>query len=32
MWDKRLVPLSKIADKLIGYQTGKTLIAVWKKP
>jgi SAM-dependent methyltransferase len=31
MWDKRLVPLSKIADKLIGYQTGKTLIGVWKK-
>jgi hypothetical protein len=31
MWDKTLVRISKITDMLIGYQTGKTLVAVWQK-
>jgi ubiquinone/menaquinone biosynthesis C-methylase UbiE len=31
MWDKKLVPVSRIADVLINYQTGKTLIGVWQK-
>jgi SAM-dependent methyltransferase len=31
VWDRWLIPLSKIADKLINYQTGKSLIAIWKK-
>jgi len=30
-WDKVLVRVSKFTDFLIGYQTGKTLIAIWKK-
>jgi ubiquinone/menaquinone biosynthesis C-methylase UbiE len=31
MWDKTLVPISKVADVLINYRTGKTLVAVWQK-
>lgn len=31
MWDKKLVPISKFADRLINYQTGKTLVAIWQK-
>ena len=32
MWDKRLIPVSRIMDRIINYQTGKTLIAIWKNP
>jgi SAM-dependent methyltransferase len=31
MWDRKLIPLSRIFDPLIGFQTGKALIAIWKK-
>jgi ubiquinone/menaquinone biosynthesis C-methylase UbiE len=31
-WDRFLVRISKFTDFVIGYQTGKTLVAIWKKP
>lgn len=31
LWDKVIVPFSKISDVLIGYLTGKSLIGIWKK-
>lgn len=30
-WDKIIIPVSKIADRIIGYSTGKSLIGVWEK-
>lgn len=30
-WDKTVVPVSKILDKMIGYSYGKTIIGVWEK-
>ena len=32
LWDRCLVPLSRIADKIHGGSLGKTLIAVYRKP
>lgn len=32
LWDRYLVPLSRIADRLLGGSLGKTLIAVYRKP
>lgn len=31
LWDKGLVPLSKLFDKALSYKAGKTIIVVWKK-
>jgi hypothetical protein len=30
-WDKTVVPVSKILDKVIGYSYGKTIIGAWEK-
>lgn len=30
-WDKRIIPLSRIADKLFFHSFGKSLIGIWKK-
>jgi SAM-dependent methyltransferase len=32
VWDSWMVPLSRVADKLIFYSAGKSIIAVWRKP
>jgi SAM-dependent methyltransferase len=32
LWDRRLVPLSRILDPLIGRRAGKTVIAVFRRP
>lgn len=29
-WDKKIIPLSKILDPVLGHQFGKTIIAVWQ--
>lgn len=29
-WDQRLVPLSRVLDRLLGYQVGKSIVAVWR--
>jgi len=31
-WDRCVVPVSRVLDKLFGYSAGKTIIAVWRKP
>ncbi len=30
-WDKTIVPLSKMADPILGHAIGKSLLGVWKK-
>jgi hypothetical protein len=31
-WDQRIIPISRVLDKLFLYSIGKTIIAVWRKP
>jgi SAM-dependent methyltransferase len=31
VWDRMMVPLSRLADPLLGYSLGKSVLAVWKK-
>jgi len=31
MWDRLLVPLSQLLDRICGYRAGKTVVVVWKK-
>jgi len=31
LWDRRMVPVSRWTDPLIGYAIGKSLVAVWQK-
>mgnify|MGYP001336705686 CR=1 FL=1 len=30
-WDRRLVPLSRLIDRLIGFRFGRSIVAVWNK-
>ena len=30
-WDKRLIPVSKIFDRFLGYQVGRSIIGIWKQ-
>ena len=32
VWERRLVPLSRVLDKLLGWRIGKSIIGVWRKP
>jgi SAM-dependent methyltransferase len=32
VWDRLMVPLSRVADPVLGYCLGKSVLAVWKKP
>ncbi|HEY1757136.1 MAG TPA: class I SAM-dependent methyltransferase [Bryobacteraceae bacterium] len=31
-WDRWMVPISRVLDKLLLYSVGKTILAVWRKP
>ncbi len=31
-WDRRVVPLSRIIDRLLLYKAGKSVLGVWRKP
>jgi SAM-dependent methyltransferase len=31
VWDKLMIPLSRIVDPLLGYRAGKSLLGVWRK-
>jgi SAM-dependent methyltransferase len=31
VWDKLMIPLSKLVDPLLGYRAGKTVLGVWRK-
>ena len=32
VWDRLMVPLSRLADPFFGYSLGKSVLAVWRKP
>jgi SAM-dependent methyltransferase len=32
VWDRLMVPLSRLADPILGYSLGKSVLAVWRKP
>lgn len=32
LWDRRLVPVSRRLDRVLGYRVGKSLLTVWRKP
>ena len=32
VWDKLMIPLSKLIDPLLGYRAGKSVLGVWRKP
>jgi 2-polyprenyl-3-methyl-5-hydroxy-6-metoxy-1,4-benzoquinol methylase len=29
-WDKRVIPLSRILDRLLGYRVGKSVLGIWR--
>lgn len=31
-WDRYIIFFSRIADKMVHYSFGKTILGVWKKP
>jgi SAM-dependent methyltransferase len=31
VWDKLMIPLSKVIDPLLGYRAGKSVLGVWRK-
>jgi SAM-dependent methyltransferase len=31
LWDKKLVPMSRLLDRLTGYHLGKSILAVWQR-
>lgn len=31
MWDKGLVPMSKVVDRVVGFSMGKSVLAVWQR-
>ena len=31
-WDRWMIPISRVFDKLFGYSIGKSIIAIWHKP
>ena len=31
IWDRLLIPISRILDRVIGYRFGKSIVAVWHK-
>jgi SAM-dependent methyltransferase len=32
LWDRAMVPLSRLLDPVIGYSLGKSVLGVWRKP
>jgi SAM-dependent methyltransferase len=32
VWDRLMVPLSRLVDPFFGYSLGKSVLAVWRKP
>jgi len=31
VWDKLMIPLSRVVDPLLGYRAGKSVLGVWRK-
>jgi SAM-dependent methyltransferase len=32
VWDRLMIPISRVLDKLLRYSAGKTIIGIWQKP
>lgn len=32
LWDRRMVPVSRVLDPLTGYNLGKTIVGIWRRP
>lgn len=32
VWDKRLIPISRVLDPLLGHRVGKSVLGIWVKP
>ncbi len=30
-WDKRIIPISRVIDRIIGYSAGRSIIGIWQK-
>ncbi len=30
-WDKRIIPISRVIDRIIGYNAGRSIIGIWQK-
>ena len=30
-WDRRVIPISKVLDRLTGFRLGKSILAIWKR-
>ncbi len=30
-WDRRIIPISKVLDRLTGFRLGKSILAIWKR-
>jgi hypothetical protein len=31
LWDQRIIPVSRVIDPLLGYRTGRSILAIWEK-
>jgi SAM-dependent methyltransferase len=32
VWDRLVIPISRVLDRCVGYRLGKTIVAVWRMP
>lgn len=32
LWDRRVIPLSRLTDRVFGYRAGKTIVGIWRRP
>lgn len=32
VWDRWVIPVSRVLDRLLGYRLGKTIVVVWRRP
>jgi SAM-dependent methyltransferase len=32
LWDRLMIPISRVLDKLLRYSVGKSILAIWQKP
>jgi SAM-dependent methyltransferase len=32
LWDRVVIPVSRVLDRLLAYRVGKTVVAVWRRP
>jgi hypothetical protein len=32
VWDRWIVPVSRVVDPVLGYSLGKSIVGIWRKP